>query len=583
MRSVPLFLLAASLGAFAADEPLPEVLRALENLGSAEGGRPSEDSRQIAFVTTLFGSRQAAAMPLDGGYPVQLTAEPGGIVAVRWSPSDPHLAVVVALREGKRRLLMVDDQGARPVELDPAPGDQLLGGFTRDGKKLFYGVVDGSAVSLRQVGMDASRKVTEVKPGAIAPQSPFPAAATSPARPATAVPAPPTMRGAAPAPGAAAGAPQESAPARQSPVALQEALGSLAAVGPVSPDGRSLLAQTRRGGDEIIWTVDLASARAEPLTPHEGTARFRLPRWSPDGRTVYVLTDAGREALGVDAVTIASRERRTIYAPGRTVEGFALTDDGHRVAVAEEANGQTVFSVLELPGLRAQPLPQPPGGALQPAPEGESPLEWTRAGDRLFFGWRQADDTTDVFAFRTGFGTTTRLTRSPRPGLGRNALPRPVSLRVARPDATELSGWLWKPREPARPRVALLVRAPEDPVRPVLDPPAAALSVSGIAVIGLNPRGPLLHRVPADAYAADLLAALRSLRARDDLDARKPLLLVAGAGSAVAAKLLEREPGGFAGVVAIDADTKVEAGLVLASSSRTDLRQLVRFAREHLK
>jgi dipeptidyl aminopeptidase/acylaminoacyl peptidase len=582
MRSAPLILLAASMAAFAADEPLPEVLRALENLGSAEGARPSEDSRQIAFVTTLFGSRQAAAMPLDGGYPVQLTAEAGGVVAVRWSPSDPHLVVAVVLREGKRRLLMVDDQGARPVELDPAPGDQLLGGFTRDGKKLFYGVVEGGTVSLRQVGMDTSRKVTEVKPGAIAPQSPFPAAATSPSRPATTVPAPPTMRGAAPAPAPAAAA-QGAAPARQNPVALEEALQGLAAVGPVSPDGRSLLAQTRRAGDEAIWTVDLASARAEPLTPHEGVARFRLPRWSPDGRTVYILTDAGREALGVDAVTVASRERRTIYAPGRTVEGFALTEDGHRLAVAEEASGQTVFSVLELPGLRAQPLPQPPGGALEPAPEGESPLEWTRAGDRLFFGWRQADDTADVFAFRTGFGTTTRLTRSPRPGIGRNALVRPASLRVARPDATELTGWMWKPREPARPRVALLVRAAEDPVRPVLDPPAVALSASGIAVIGLNPRGPLLHRVPAEAHAADLSASLRSLRARDDLDARRPLLVAVGGGSAVAAKLLEREPGGFAGVVAIDAETKLEAGLVLASTSRTDLRQLVRFAREHLK
>lgn len=582
MRSAPLFLLAASVGAFAADEPLPEVLRALENVGGAEGARPSEDNRQLAFVTTLFGSRQAATMPLDGGYPVQLTAEPGGVVAVRWSPSDPHLIVAVALRDGKRRLLMLDDQGTRPVELDPAPGDQLLGGFTRDGKKLFYGVVEGGALSLRQVGMDAARKVTEVKPGAIAPQSPFPAAATSPSRPATTVPAPPTMRGAAPAPPAAAPL-QAPAPARQAPVALEEALQGLAAVGPVSPDGRSLLAQTRRAGDESIWTVDLAGARAEPLTPHEGTARFRLPRWSPDGRTVYVLTDAGREALGVDAVTVSSRERRTIYAPGRTVEGFALTDDGHRLAVAEEANGQTVFSVLELPGLRAQPLPQPPGGALQPAPEGESPLEWTRAGDRLFFGWRQADDTTDVFAFRTGFGTTTRLTRSPRPALGRNALVRAASLRVARPDATELTGWMWKPREPPRPRVALLVRGVEDPVRPVLDPAAAALSASGIAVIGLNPRGPLLRRVPADAHAADLLASLRSLRARDDLDARKPLLVAVGGGSAVAARLLEREPAGFAGVVAIDPESKVEAGLVLTSSSRTDLRQLVRFAREHLK
>src|SRR6266446_6749185 len=489
--------LAAAVGAGAAEEPLPEVLRALENLGSAEGARPSEDSRQLAFVTTLFGSRQAAAMPLDGGYPVQLTAESGGVVAVRWSPSDPHVVVAVAVREGKRRLLMLDDQGMRAVELDPAPGDQLLGGFTRDGRKLFYGLLDGGAVSLRQVAMDAGRKVTEVKPGAIAPQSPFPAAATSPARPATAVPAPPTMRGAAPAPASPSG-PQASAPPRQAPVPLEEALRALAAVGPVSPDGRSLLAQTRNGDDEAIWTVDLASARAEPLTPHEGTARFRLPRWSPDGRTVYVLTDAGREALGVDAITVASRDRKTIYAPGRTVEAFALTDDGHRLAVAEEASGQTVFSVLELPGLRAQPLPQPPGGALEPAPEGESPLEWTRAGDRLFFGWRQADDTADVFAFRTGFGTTSRLTRSPRPGLGRHALVRPTSLRLARPDASELTGWMWKPREPAKPHVALLVHGTEDPVRPVLDPPALALSASGIAAIGLNPRGPLLHQVPIE-------------------------------------------------------------------------------------
>src|SRR5205823_7772505 len=180
---------------------------------------------------------------------------------------------------------------------------------------------------------------------------------------------------------------------------------------------------------------------------------------------------------------------------------FALTEDGHRLAVAEEANGQTVFSVLELPGLRAQPLPQPPGGALQPAPSGESPLEWTKAGDRLFFGWGQADDTADVFAFRTGFGTTTRLTRSPRPGLSRHALVRPTSLRVARPDASELTGWMWKPRDTPKPHVALFLRGPEDPVRPVLDPSAAALSASGIAAVGLNPRGPLLHRVPLDTQA----------------------------------------------------------------------------------
>jgi dipeptidyl aminopeptidase/acylaminoacyl peptidase len=341
--------------------------------------------------------------------------------------------------------------------------------------------------------------------------------------------------------------------------------------------------QTRRGGDETVWTVDLASARADSLTPHDGAARFRLPRWSPDGRTVYVLTDAGRETLGVDAVTVSSRERKVVYAPGRPVEAFALTEDGHRLAVAEEANGQTVFSVLELPGLRAQPLPQPPGGALEAAPEGESPLEWTRTGDRLFFAWRQPDDTTDVFEFRTGFGTTTRLTRSPRPGLARDALVRPASLRVARAGATELSGWMWRARNAQRPRVALFIRGPEDPARPVLDPDAVALAAAGFAALELNPRGPLLRPVPAETQANDLAAALRSLRARDDLDARKPLLVAVGAGAATAAKLLDVESEGFAGVVTIDTEQKIAGALTLESGSRDDLRKLVRYARERLK
>src|SRR2546425_8120348 len=114
MRSAPRTLPEAWVGVSPAAEPLPEVLRALENVGGAEGARPSEDNRQLAFVTTLFGSRQAATMPLDGGYPVQLTAEPGGVVAVRWSPSDPHLVVAVGLRARQRRPLLLRDPGGRP-------------------------------------------------------------------------------------------------------------------------------------------------------------------------------------------------------------------------------------------------------------------------------------------------------------------------------------------------------------------------------------------------------------------------------------------------------------------------------------
>jgi len=152
-------------------------------------------------------------------------------------------------------------------------------------------------------------------------------------------PAPPTMRGAAPAP-AAATPPQAPAPARQAPVALEEALQGLAAVGPVSPDGRSLLAQTRRAGDESVWTVDLAGARAEPLTPHEGTARFRLPRWSPDGRTVYVLTDAGRARLEAASDSHIAAVRDLFEGRYSEDELTQLADLLSRLPGAEDAAGE---------------------------------------------------------------------------------------------------------------------------------------------------------------------------------------------------------------------------------------------------
>jgi len=96
-------------------------------------------------------------MPLDGGYPVAATPrEPGGIrggalVALRpaTSPSSWRL------REGKRRLLMVDDQAARPVSWIPAPATSSGRLHARDGKKLSTALVDGSAVCAAASGMDA--------------------------------------------------------------------------------------------------------------------------------------------------------------------------------------------------------------------------------------------------------------------------------------------------------------------------------------------------------------------------------------------------------------------------------------------
>src|SRR5438045_8995771 len=90
MLQIPRCGLLLLLPAPASEEPLSVRLRALSAVGSAELPRPSRDGSRLAYLTSLFGSWQAAVMPIDGGYPIELTAEREGVVSIRYSPPDPR-------------------------------------------------------------------------------------------------------------------------------------------------------------------------------------------------------------------------------------------------------------------------------------------------------------------------------------------------------------------------------------------------------------------------------------------------------------------------------------------------------------
>ncbi|HZX66208.1 MAG TPA: hypothetical protein VFE76_12475, partial [Myxococcales bacterium] len=286
-------LLLAAPAAPGGDEALAARLRALSAIGTAEVPRPSRDGSRLLFVTTLFGSRQLAVIPIDGGYPVQLTFEREGVIAARYSPTDPRRVVAIVRRDGRRRVVLLDDQGSPPAELEKSPGDQLFGGFTRDGKRAFFATFAEGKARLFQFQLDGN-KATEVLPGTTGPASGV--------IPPPYTPPPPRDAGVADAgTGAGAGAASRSSVGAPS-VSLADVLPDATALGPPSPDARFLLLVTTRSGGNDVYSIELSSTRATLLTPHEGKAHFADPRWTPDGRTVYVLTDAGRDRDGVDAV-----------------------------------------------------------------------------------------------------------------------------------------------------------------------------------------------------------------------------------------------------------------------------------------
>src|SRR3954471_12598658 len=100
-------LLRAVASASGGDEALAVRLRALSAVGSAELPRPSRDGSRLLFVTSLFGSRPLAVIPIDGGYPIQLTTEREGVIAGRYSPTDPRQVVAIVRRNGRRRVILL--------------------------------------------------------------------------------------------------------------------------------------------------------------------------------------------------------------------------------------------------------------------------------------------------------------------------------------------------------------------------------------------------------------------------------------------------------------------------------------------
>lgn len=487
-------------------------LRHLQAAASAQSPAPAPDGVRLAFVTTLFGSRQVASMGVGGSYPFQLTDEPSGVVAVRYAPNDARTLVATALREGRRRLVFLDEEGSPPKDLDPSPGEQIFGGFTRDGKRLLYATVSEGRTTLSFLPMDTR------KAAAIAP--PPPAAGL-----------PPTPHG----------------------QTIEEGLSGLLEISPPSPDSRTALAVVRRGDGEALVLVDLIGARAQVLLKADGRARYRWPRYTADNKSLTVLTNAGRATMGVESIAVQGGAKKPLFVARNDIESYALSDDGHRLAVAISQNGETIFSLLDNPSLRAQPLPQPPAGALAPGGAGEPTMVWNKAGDRLFFAWQQADDTTDVWSFRIGYGTAQRHTRSPRPGLPRGTLVRPTPVKGVTPEGNELQGWLWRPRDIEKPRVAVLASRAE--VRPVFDKRIAALNAAGVAVLAFNGPG---------AQAA----ALRYVRESTDLDPSRQILLDFD-GATI------DDPTKWSGIVA---PPSVHKGGLDLDATDPDLTALVKFA-----
>ncbi|MFF7051492.1 S9 family peptidase [Streptomyces griseorubiginosus] len=475
------------------------------------------DGTEAAFICDRGGVPQLWAGPVDGEGVRLLDSSPDPVKEVSWSPDGRWIAYTTAPGGGEHsRVLCVRPDGT---------GRRLLAGADPD-TSAYLGcwAHDGSAVAVTLAAPAASRAQRD---GLWQPSDPAPAHWTARDVRATLL-------------GTTAYA---VGPGGLDPTAYAVGAGGLGtnahALGPggtpaartgtglsaylIDPDGLAspVLLATEPDAPTLRvcdLTADgrLALLRRGPRGRREAVVRrvvdtattFTLPvadgdqwigRFSPDGRTLWLRSDAGREyaalfAVALDADGTALGTSVVAERADSDLDLLKLAHDGRTAVLAWNVRGASELDVVET---SARPGAPDTTGPPRPVPlPHEVVTRITAAGaGRLLLALSGSQRRPGVWWVHEGVS----LLRTPWSARDEDTVPpgrrpvRPVLTRLTARDGLPLGGWYYRapgraPHEPA-PCVVHLHGGPEDQERPVFDPLYHELLGRGLDVFAPDVRG----------------------------------------------------------------------------------------------
>ncbi|TRW17844.1 S9 family peptidase [Glacieibacterium frigidum] len=432
MKLTLALLLALATPAAAQDAALAAKIAALGRIGSASSPSLSPDGKRFAYLSNASGSPQIWIGDRSGGAARQITKLPDPVQAVAWSPRGDLIAYAVAPGGGLNSQIWVsapDGSGAR--RLTPGGKDNNgLGGWTRDGSAL---------------RVDSNKDNPAARDPALI----------------------------------------DVASGKWQMLAANKGLNTVSDV----RGKRATVVRLVGRGDTNVFLIDRGTGREVLLTPHEGKAETDWAEMSPDGRTVYVASDVGRDRAAFGTITLAadgtpSPIRWFATRDDAVADAGVLSDDGRTAALAWNVGGRIEMAFYDTASGKLRPVTGLPV-------DYGSPFEFSRDGRQLVMQGGAANRTNDVYAIDVATGQATRLTTSAADGVDLAALVRPELVDYAAPDGVKLSGWLYRPANAKGPLPLVFNYhgGPEGQARPTMSPDAQALVASGIAVFAPNVRG----------------------------------------------------------------------------------------------
>ena len=324
-----------------------------------------------------------------------------------------------------------------------------------------------------------------------------------------------------------------------------------------SPDDRALLAlELLPGNDTALWSVDTTTGSKALLTPKGVPAIWSDPQYSPDGDSIYAISNQGSELPR--AWRLREGKWTALTREGDSIEAIALSPDGKTLATSADRDASSRVELLDTTTLRTRRTAVLPAGQL-PAPitpRGVWTLQWSRDGSEVGFSFGSSRTFSDVFSMNAATGAVTRWTNSPVGGIDAATLPEPEIIRWKSFDGRMISGVLYRP--PARftgprPVIINIHGGPNDTrERPRFQGRSAYfLNEMGIAIVFPNVRGSfgfgttfekLDDGTKRDDAVKDIGALLDWIGSSKTLDASRVMVTGASYGGYMTYAVAERYP-----------------------------------------
>lgn len=256
-------------------------------------------------------------------------------------------------------------------------------------------------------------------------------------------------------------------------------------------DGKTIFAIRGNASftDSSIWRIDLLSARAEELTPHQGDVIIAGGSISPDGNTLLLTSGENDGYNNVALLDLKTKKKTWITQTQWDASSGEFSPDGRQFTYAINHDGQTDMYLQTLGQTSAQKLDFPPGQTFAEA----QPTAFSPDGTRLLVSHEDSQRVRDLWIYDPKTRSARQLTQSSIASLSPSSIPPAQLVYYKSFDGQIISAYLWMPfnlkRDGSNPAIVLPHGGPTGQLRDAFDANAAALASRGYICIGPNVRG----------------------------------------------------------------------------------------------